>query len=453
MGWLLIRRGRSDLPEPLNQTVRCLGWFTYNVYRRAKKNLNLFCEAGVGLFCVGLNYKMASVEARERFAVSDLPSALIQMKSQPGIAECVLLSTCNRTEWIIEADDAAPVLSWFHALNQGAPPLYCLEGLSATQHIMQVAVGLDSMMLGETQILGQLKDAVSVAQAEGTLGPVLSRLSQMTFQAAKKARHETNINAHAVSVAGAAVRLGSQIFASLAETRVLLLGAGETIAEVATHLASRGCHSFTIASRKIDRAEALAERFQATALSLNQVHDVLPQADIVITATRSTLPILGKGAIERAIKLRKHKPMLLIDLGVPRDIEAEVQNLADVYLYNIDDLANMVMESKVARQMAGTLAESLLKQKAHTYMKWYRTRDVSRLIAAYRLHADEVQNTIAAEAVAMLQAGTPAETVLLWQARALTQKLLHLPTERLKAVEWADDPTLLERMVSIFKHS
>ncbi len=301
----------------------------------------------MGFLAVGINHKTASVDVRERVAFSpdQLVDALQQLREETSSQEVAILSTCNRTEIYCTQDQAAPaqLIDWvarYHGLEPEAVAAcsYTHQEAGAVSHMMRVAAGLDSMVLGEPQILGQMKDAWEYARTAGTLGPRLDRLFQSTFNTAKQVRTDTAIGANPVSVAFAAVSLARQIFSDLSRSTALLIGAGETIALVARHLNEQGVSKLIVANRTLERAEVVSGPLGGRAITLNQIPEVLHECEIVISSTASPLPILGKGAVERALKVRRHNPMFMVDIAVPRDIEPEVGKLADVYLYSVDDL-------------------------------------------------------------------------------------------------------------------
>jgi len=301
------------------------------------------------LYTLGLNHVTAPLSVREQvvFQLDALAGALRDLVARPKVKEAAILSTCNRTEVYFNGSEAEPVIEWlgeFHRLpvSSLAPYVYTLTQDKAVPHAFRVASGLDSMVLGEPQILGQMKQAVKVAEAAGSLGLVLNRLFQRTFAVAKDVRTHTDIGSASISMAAAAVKLAQRIFSSIGEQRVLLIGAGEMIELTATHFAAQRPRSITVANRTLERGEQLASRINADAITLSELSERLPQFDIIVTSTASSLPILGKGLLERAIKARRHAPMFIVDLAVPRDVEPEAAELDDVFLYSIDDLANIV---------------------------------------------------------------------------------------------------------------
>src|SRR5437867_4321789 len=323
------------------------------------------------LYALGLNHSTAPLEVRERFAfqMDTLGAALRDLLGQPKVKEAAILSTCNRTEIYFNGAGVEPVVQWledFHRVPKSSlsPYVYTLPQEKAVQHAFRVASGLDSMVLGEPQILGQMKQAVKTAEAAGSLGLVLNRLFQRTFAVAKNVRSNTDIGSASISMAAASVKLAERIFPSIAQQRVLLIGAGEMIDLAATHFAARKPRSITVANRTLERGAQLAARFAAAAITLNELPDRLAGFDIIVTSTASSLPILGKGLLERAIKARRHAPMFIVDLAVPRDVEPEAATLDDVFLYSVDDLANIVKDNLQIRVEAVREAEAMIAEQA-----------------------------------------------------------------------------------------
>src|ERR1700692_3670287 len=321
----------------------------------------------MSLYALGLNHSTAPLSVRETvaFQMDALGPALRELIGIPKVKEAAILSTCNRTEVYFHGSQPEPVMEWletFHRVPKASlsPYLYTLPQDRAVAHAFRVASGLDSMVLGEPQILGQMKQAVKTAESAGSLGLVLNRLFQRTFAVAKKVRTHTHIGSASISMAGAAVRLAERIFPSLAEARVLLIGAGEMIELAATHFAARNPGSITVANRSLERGAQLAARFAADAITLNELPERLAQFDIIVTSTASSLPILGKGMLERAIKTRRHAPIFIVDLAVPRDVEPEAAVLDDVFLYSIDDLANIIKDNLQIRVEAVREAEAMI---------------------------------------------------------------------------------------------
>lgn len=395
----------------------------------------------MGVLTLGFNHVTAPVEVRERiaFASHQLPDALTDLRQDLALAEVAILSTCNRTEIYCGTgtSDHAPLLRWisdYHHFD-----LRQLEGASyryhhdaAVRHVMRVAAGLDSMVLGEPQILGQLKDAWEMARGAGTLGPELERLSQHTLTTAKRIRTDTDVGRHPVSVAYAAVSLAQQIFSKLSNSHALLVGAGETVELVAEHLRQAGIGGMTIANRTLSRARDLASRFDADSVLLSDLPRVLPRADIVITSTAADLPVLGKGMVEGAIRTRKRRPMLLIDIAVPRDIESQVGDLDDIFLYTIDDLAEIVAENRRSRAAAAEQAEQIISQGVSNWLRELRSQEAVATVKAYRSHADRIRQQELERHLRRLERGEDPAEVLNRLAHSLTNKLTHHPSRGLR---------------------
>ncbi|APZ42914.1 glutamyl-tRNA reductase [Acidihalobacter ferrooxydans] len=393
------------------------------------------------LVTIGINHKTAPLDVREKvvFAPEQMNNALHELIELPGLREAAILSTCNRTELYCNLQETAPhgpVIDWlgqYHRFDSQSlrPYLYDFSDADAVKHTIRVASGLDSMVLGEPQILGQLKTAYGVAAEHGTLGKYLRRLFQHAFAVAKHVRTDTAIGSSAVSVAFAAVSLARQIFADLSQQRALLIGAGETIELAARHLRGNGLTEAIVANRTPERAARLANEIGAMAISLTDIPQVLHQADIIISSTASPLPILGKGAVERAIRQRRHQPMFMVDLAVPRDIEPEVGTLDDVYLYTVDDLERVVAENIASRYEAATQAEEIVAAQTEHFMGWLRAQDVVSLIRSYRDRAERTRDDVLHKAQRQLAQGRPPEEVLTFLAETLTNKLTHEPTAAL----------------------
>ncbi len=397
----------------------------------------------MAFLALGINHKTASVDVRERvaFTPDQLVEALQQLCRLTPSREAAILSTCNRSELYLEQDQlqADDVLRWladYHRLNieDLRACAYVHSDNDAVRHMMRVASGLDSMVLGEPQILGQMKSAYAVAREAGTVGPLLGRLFQATFSTAKTVRTDTAIGENPVSVAFAAVSLAKQIFADLHRSQALLIGAGETISLVARHLHDQGIKRIVVANRTLERASQLAEQFGAHAVLLSDIPQELAYSDIVISSTASQLPILGKGAVERALKQRKHKPMFMVDIAVPRDIEPEVGELDDVYLYTVDDLHEVIEENLKSRQDAAQAAEALVASGAEDFMQRLRELAAVDVLKAYRQQAERLRDEELARAQRLLANGVDVEDVLAQLARGLTNKLLHAPSVKLKKI-------------------
>lgn len=395
----------------------------------------------MAFLALGINHKTASVDVRERvaFTPEQMVEALRQLCRETLSREAAILSTCNRSELYLEMEQPLPdnVLAWlahYHhlSLDELRACAYIHEDDEAVQHMMRVASGLDSMILGEPQILGQMKSAYAVAREAGTIGPLLGRLFQATFNTAKSVRTDTAIGENPVSVAFAAVSLAKQIFSDLNRSQALLIGAGETITLVARHLYEQGVKRIVVANRTLERASHLAEQFGAHTILLADIPEELPNSDIVISSTASQLPILGKGAVERALKQRKHKPMFMVDIAVPRDIEPEVSELDDVYLYTVDDLHEVITENLKSRQGAAQAAEKLVLAGVDEFMHRLRELAAVDVLRAYRQQAEQMRDDELARAQRQLANGVAPDQVLAALARSLTNKLLHAPSVQLK---------------------
>lgn len=394
------------------------------------------------LLVLGINHQTASLPLRERvaFASEQLGDALSKACQQAGIEEAVILSTCNRTEiYGSSREDVTPeaLLHWlaeYHGVpgSELAECHYYHRDQDAVRHLMRVAAGLDSLILGEPQILGQLKSAFAVAEQQGTVSGKLHQAFQQVFATAKRIRSETAIGENPVSVAYAAVALSRRIFADLSKSKALLIGAGKTIELVAKHLRENGIQQLLIANRTLPRAQELAAETGGEAILLSDIPERLHEADVVISSTASQLPILGKGAVESALRQRKHKPMLMVDIAVPRDIEAEVAELDDVYLYTVDDLKEVIDESRRCREEAAQDAHRMIDEALEDYLRELREEDAVQVIRGYRDQAEQLRNEELEKALKNLRRGDPAEEVLQALARNLTNKLLHHPTVQLK---------------------
>ena len=395
----------------------------------------------MALLALGINHKTAPVEVRERvaFAPELLSDAMLAARDFASLKEIAILSTCNRTELYCSSgiEGSRALLEWlgeYHNLdaNELQKCSYALWDEDAARHMMRVASGLDSLVLGEPQILGQLKSAYSLSQEHGHVGAELGRLFQQTFSIAKQVRTDTAIGENPVSVAYAAVSLAQHIFANLSESKALLIGAGETIELVARHLSQAGVKELTLANRTLSRALSLAEEFDGQAILLGDIPDALAKADIVISSTASQLPILGKGAVEAALKKRKHRPIFMVDIAVPRDIETQVSELDDVYLYTVDDLKEVIEENQRSREHAARQAEEIVESGAHEFMRQLRSLDAVDLLTAFRSQAEAVRDQEMEKALKQLANGKPADDVIQMLARGLTNKLLHHPTIQMR---------------------
>ena len=395
----------------------------------------------MALIALGINHRTAALETRERvaFAPELMMTALQDGLAGVGSEDFAILSTCNRTELYASGDLASDttMLEWL-ASERGLEPsdfessCYTYRDDAAVRHMMKVASGLDSMVLGEPQILGQMKSAFAVAQKAGTVTGHLQQVFQQVFATAKRVRTETAIGENPVSVAYAAVSLAQQIFAHLKDVHALLIGAGETVELLARHLREQGVGQITVANRTLSRAQEMAEIFSADAILLSDIHDRLHEADVVISSTASQLPVLGKGAVESALKKRKHKPMFMVDIAVPRDIEPEVGQLDDIYLYTVDDLKSVIEVNRRQREDAANQAETIINEGVISWQKQLRGQDVAGTIRAFRGTVGAVRDAELGKALVALNQGQPPEQVLRQLAHGLTNKLLHTPTTRLK---------------------
>ncbi|HEV8552341.1 MAG TPA: glutamyl-tRNA reductase [Casimicrobiaceae bacterium] len=409
------------------------------------------------LYALGLNHSTAPLKVRElvAFQMDTLGGALRDLLGQPKVKEAAILSTCNRTEVYFHGTETEPVVQWletFHRVPRASLSqyIYTLPQERAVPHAFRVASGLDSMVLGEPQILGQMKQAVKTAEAAGSLGLVLNRLFQRTFAVAKDVRTHTDIGNASISMAAAAIKLAERIFPSIAEQRVLLIGAGEMIDLCATHFAARQPRSITVANRTLERGAALASRVQADAITLNELPERLARFDIIVTSTASSLPILGKGMLERVIKARRHAPVFIVDLAVPRDVEPEAAELDDVFLYSVDDLANIVKDNLQIRVEAVREAEAMIVVQAESFLRWLEGRAVVPTITALHGHHDALRAAELERAKRLLANGTPADQVLEQLARGLTHKFLHGPTQALNEAGEAERAELLAMLQRVY---
>jgi len=397
----------------------------------------------MSLLTIGINHKTAPVAVREQvaFAPEQLDQSLQALKDIDGVAEAIIVSTCNRTELYCRTDDnlsPSPIVSWMEAhhnipASELEPYIYTHINDDTIIHLMRVACGLDSLVLGEPQILGQLKSSFQDARHAGTLGSHLGRLFQHAFSVAKQVRTDTAIGESAVSVAFAAVNLARQIFGDLSNQTALMIGAGETIELAARHLHANNIGKILVANRSLERAANLANEFNGEAFTLPAIADRMHEADIIISSTASPLPILGKGATERALKLRKHRPFFMVDIAVPRDIEPEVGELDDVFLYTVDDLQEVIEENLQSRREAAEQAEEIIRGRSEEFKGWLRGQGAVDLISSYRNQAQDTQQEVLDKARRMLKQGKSPEEALQFLAHTLTNKLTHAPTTRINA--------------------
>ncbi len=415
----------------------------------------------VGVYTLGLNHVSAPVSVRERISLSEdlIKPAVESLRSAFGgaVHEAALLSTCNRTEIYCAADievvnQLPKWLADYNRLDHNTllPHIYLHDQDQAVRHAFRVASGLDSMVLGEPQILGQMKGAVRAAEEAGSLGTLLHQLFQRTFSVAKEVRSTTSIGEHSVSLAAAAVRLSERVFGDLSQARVLFIGAGEMIELCATHFAARQPKKIAVANRTIERADVLANRFNASAMRLADLPAQLASFDVIVSCTASTLPILGLGMVERASRERRRLPMVMVDLAVPRDIEPEVGRLDDVYLYSVDDLGAVVQSGAQARQSAVLQAEAIIESRVRSYMHWLQLRSTVPIIKGLQAGAQAMQGHELERAKRALAKGESPEMVMEQLAHALTQKYLHGTLAALHQSEEAERQQLLGWLPRLF---
>jgi len=395
------------------------------------------------LFALGINHQTAPVKLREQvaFAPESLKLAYADLLAQPGVKEAVIISTCNRCEiyCYYDAEDGKPLLRWltdFHHVPAGSfdNNFYCHQDQHAINHLFRVACGLDSLVLGEPQILGQIKQAFATASQEKSVKKLMNKWFQHAFTVAKRVRTETQIGANAISVAFAAVCLARQIFSDLKKSRVLLIGAGETIELVGKYLLEHEVPNITIANRTLSRAMDLVDQFNATAITLGEIPNQLCESDIIISSTASPLPIIGKGMVETALKHRRHQPMLFIDIAVPRDIETQVSELNDAYLYSVDDLQGIIEENKQARVEAAIEAEKIIVTCVGDFIAWQESLKAVESIRLYRQNSEQLRDELLQRAITSLANGNDSEKVLKELAFKLTNKLMHHPSQALTTV-------------------
>ena len=410
------------------------------------------------LFAVGINHQTAPLAVREQvvFHAEGLVGALRELVDRRPVKEAAIISTCNRTEIYCSTAEPHAAVDWmagYHSLkpHQIEPYVYQLPQERAVKHAFRVASGLDSMVLGEPQILGQFKQAVRTAQAAGTLGLLLNKLFQRTFAVAKTVRSETDIGAATVSMASAAVGLAQRIYPAIAEQSILFIGAGEMIKLCATHFAAQHPRRLTFANRTLERAQALADRFRGRAITLNDLPSQLASHDIVVSSTASTLPIIGKGLMERALAARKHRPMLMFDLAVPRDVEEEVGQLDDVFLYGVDDLGKVAREGMDVRSNAVAQAEVIIENQVSEFMHWLGNRELVPTIRALRDAAERARRHEMQRALRRLAKGEDPQLVMEQLSRALLAKLTHGPTHALSHAREDEREALAELLTRLYQ--
>jgi glutamyl-tRNA reductase len=411
----------------------------------------------MSLVVVGINHRTAPVEVRERvvFEPARMPEALRELAALPAVRESLIVSTCNRTEIYCASDSRGAELGdWLQRYHQlGSSIHHCLyrhEDLRVVAHVFSVASGLDSLVLGEPQILGQLKDAYRIAQEAGTTGPELNRLFQAAFSVAKRVRTDTEIGANAVSVAYAAVRMARTVFATFENRTALLVGAGDTIALAARHLHADGLRRMIVANRSVDRARELAAEFQGFAIGLDEIASHLREADIVIASTASPNPIITRAMAQDALRARKRRPMFMVDIAVPRDIEPEVAELEDVYLFTIDDLQTVVNENMESRRQAAREAGEMISSEVDRFEMQLRSREAAPTIRRLRSHADQARRHTLDQARHMVTAGRSTDEVLEFLSTTLTNRLIHAPSQRLRDAAETGDGAIIDTIADIY---
>lgn len=406
----------------------------------------------MSLLAIGINHNTASVELREKvaFGPDKLSEALGQLSADSHVNGSVILSTCNRTEIYCDVKSSSKnkLIEWltqFHNVSPEdlKPSLYIHEDQAAIRHLMRVSCGLDSLVLGEPQILGQVKQAYADSRKNNAVDSSLDKWFQKAFSVAKRVRTETEIGGSAVSVAYAACTLAKHIFESLSDATVLLVGAGETIELVAKHLAGHNCKRIIVANRTRERAMSLAEEFNAEVIALNEIPDHLHFADIVISSTASPLPIIGKGMVESALKKRRHQPMLFVDIAVPRDIESQVGDLNDAYLYSVDDLQSIVDSNIEQRKVEAIQAEAIVSEESAAFMSWMRSLQAVDSIRDYRKAANDIREELLSKSLQALAAGGDPEKLLVELSNKLTNKLIHNPTRAMQSAAELGEPAKL----------
>ncbi len=415
----------------------------------------------MSLLSLGINHQTAPVDIREKvaFAPDAMGKALVELQDLAAVNETVIVSTCNRTEIYCDtsSDSGEAISNWlssYHGMSSEAlsPYLYQHTDQEVVRHLFRVASGLDSMVLGEPQILGQLKQSFDQARIGNSIDAILGRLFQHSFNVAKRVRTDTEIGSHPVSVAFTAVNLSKQIFGNLDELQALLIGAGETIELVARHLRSQKIGSMVIANRSLENAARLAKEVGAVAVQIGDVPEQLVNADIVISSTASQLPILGKGATESALKLRKRRPIFMVDLAVPRDIESEVGTLEDIYLYTVDDLMHVIDKNQQRRELAAEAAQEIINLEVTNFEHWLRTHQSADEIRQLRDNAEAIKQQCIDRVLAQYQQDNDAEKALHRLANTLTNKMLHGPTIEMRKALKSDDQATIRFIQSLISH-
>lgn len=414
----------------------------------------------MSIWVFGINHKTASISIREKIAfdTASIPAALTQLHSTTDLSEIVILSTCNRTEFYCVSDVSPQetLISWLVSTHRIQAEeiqdcCYCTSQEEAAKHLMRVASGLDSLVLGEPQIFGQLKTAFSLAQQMGTVNAELGRLFRQSFTIAKRVRTNTAIGENPVSVAFAAVSMAKHIFADLSKNDALLIGAGETIELVAKHLQQTGIRQIHVANRTLTRAQSLAEQIHGESLLLEDIPRVLPRVDIVISSTASPVPVLGKGTIEKAMRQRKRRPMYMVDIAVPRDIEAEASELANLYLYTVDDLHDIIADNVRSREDAAKQAEELISSGVTHFMRELRSLDSVEILTALRQQVETISQQQLDKALKQLANGDDPEAVLKYFAHSVNKKILHAPTLSLRQAAGEGRQRMLETTQELFQ--
>ncbi len=408
------------------------------------------------LYTVGINHTTAPIAIREKVAFDPdhLREALLGLIGHK-VSEAAILSTCNRSEIYAKARDPNVIIDWlckYHNIKSKTiePHLYIHENEEAIQHAFRVASGLDSMVLGEPQIFGQMKQAIKTAENSGTLGFLLNKLFQKTFAVAKEVRTKTDIGMSSISMAAAAIKQAERIFGDLKTSKVLLIGAGEMIELCAEHIINKHPKSMMVANRSLDRGLAFAKKIKADACLISELYDRLHEFDIILTSTASQLPIVGLGMVERALKKRRYRPMFMVDLAVPRDIEPEIGALNDVYLYTVDDLSHLIEEGLTNRQSAAVEAQKMIDLHAKDFALWFKTRTIVPTIKALRDHAESCRIAELKKAQKLLNQGMKPEEVLELLSKALANKLVHHPSQALNEARGEAHELLTETLKKIY---
>ncbi len=412
------------------------------------------------LHVLGISHQSASLEIREKlaFPTESQGEALSELAAQPGVAEAVLVSTCNRTEIYCRADDVAAARAWLvqagarSGVDIGAL-LYCHSEDDAVRHAFRVASGLDSMVLGEPQILGQVKQSVRNAQNAGTLGSLLGHLFQQTFSVAKQVRTETALGAQSISMAAAALKLAQNLFGDLSRSRLLLVGVGEMVEIAASYFVAQQPQAVVVANRTLARGEEFAERFNARAIALSELPARIAEFDVILTGTASSLPIIGKGLIESALKARRHRPIFIVDFAVPRDVEPEVARLQDVFLYTIDDLGSIVQQGTESRRAAAADAEKIVSAQVEAFRSWQQARAAVPVIVELRRRADQYREVELARARARLARGDDPGSVVEALAKGLANKFLHHPSQALSRAGEGEREALARAIDTLYPES